>query len=360
MTGAEAAPGGASAAVAVAGRVSARDAGGGGEAASRDAEEAASRGGDDVSAGVDATSTALSDGASCVMFETMKSGPAYAIEAPAAGAPRGGVVFSSPHSGRLYPADLIDASRLTPLELRRSEDAFVERLFGAAPLHGAPLIHALAPRAYVDLNRGAEELDPVLIEGVRAAGLNPRLAAGLGVIPRVVAEGVAIYAGRISREAATERLKRHYRPYHDALQALLVEAREAVGEAVLIDCHSMPSDALRAAPRVRGRRPEVILGDRFGVSAAPWVMAEAERAFAEAGFVVARNTPFAGGYITQKYGRPSRGTHAVQVEIDRALYLDEPRVEPGAGFTALEQALEPVVARLAAIRPKRPAALAAE
>jgi len=255
-------------------------------------------------------------------------------------------VFSSPHSGRLYPADLIDASRLTPLELRRSEDAFVERLFGAAPLHGAPLIHALAPRAYVDLNRGAEELDPVLIEGVRAAGLNPRLAAGLGVIPRVVAEGVAIYAGRISREAATERLKRHYRPYHDALQTLLVEAREAVGEAVLIDCHSMPSDALRAAPRVRGRRPEVILGDRFGVSAAPWVMAEAERAFAEAGFVVARNTPFAGGYITQRYGRPVEGIHTIQIEINRALYLDRKACRPSADFAAMAGLIGQVIDEL--------------
>ena len=289
------------------------------------------------------------------------TGPAsFVVEPPPGGVPPGGVVFSSPHSGRAYPSDLLSASRLTALELRRSEDAFVERLFAAAPRHGAPLIHALAPRAYVDLNRGAEELDPALIEGVRAAGLNPRLAAGLGVIPRVVAEGVAIYAGRLTREAATERLRRWYRPYHDALQALLAEAREATGEAVLIDCHSMPSDALRAAPRVRGRRPEVILGDRFGVSAAPRVMAEAEAAFAEAGFVVARNTPFAGGFITQKYGRPARGAHAVQVEIDRGLYLDEARVEPGPGFAALVAALEPVIARLAAMRPEAPAALAAE
>ncbi|MEO1688997.1 MAG: N-formylglutamate amidohydrolase, partial [Pseudomonadota bacterium] len=180
-----------------------------------------------------------------------------------------------------------------------------------------------------------------------------------GVVPRVVAEGVPIYAGKIPRAAAQDRLRRCYRPYHDALQNLLQEARRLSGDAVLIDCHSMPSDALRSAPRVRGRRPEVILGDRFGVSCAPWVMAEAEAAFAQAGFVTARNTPFAGGYITQRYGRPSRGFHALQIEIDRALYLDEARVEPGPGFAAVREALRPVVSTLAALRPESPA-LAAE
>jgi len=284
---------------------------------------------------------------------------AFIIEPVAPGVGPSSAVFSSPHSGRAYPPDLLAASRLDAHQLRRSEDAFVERLFDSAPEMGAPLIHAVAPRAYVDLNRGAEELDPALIEGVRAAGLNPRLAAGLGVVPRVVAEGVPIYAGKIPRASAQERLRRYYRPYHDALQALLQDAKRASGEAVLIDCHSMPSDALRAAPRVRGRRPEIILGDRFGVSCAPWIMAEAEAAFAEAGFVTARNTPFAGGYITQRYGRPSRGFHALQIEIDRGLYLDEAKVEPGLGFAAVREALRPVVRALSSLRPEAPA-LAAE
>lgn len=286
----------------------------------------------------------------------------FRIDRPApapGGGPASAVVFSSPHSGRAYPPDLLAQSRLGPHELRRSEDAYVESLFAPAPDHGAPLIHALAPRAYVDLNRGPEELDPALIAGVRAAGLNPRLAAGLGVIPRVVAEGVAIYSGKLAQDAAAERLRRCYRPYHAALQALLDEARAAAGFALLIDCHSMPSDALRSAPRVRGRRPEIILGDRFGVSCAPWVMARCERAFEAAGFAVARNSPFAGGYITQKYGRPGRGVHAVQVEIDRALYLDEARVTPGPGFAAVRAALRPVIAELAALRPEAQA-LAAE
>ena len=292
------------------------------------------------------------------MAQAFVSGPSFRIVHPPAG-DVGAVVFSSPHSGRDYPADLLAASRLTAHDLRRSEDAYVERLFDAAPAHGAPLIHATAPRAYVDLNRGAEELDPALIDGVRAAGLNPRLAAGLGVIPRVVAEGTAIYAGKIPLAAAAERLRRHYRPFHEALEGLIDQARAGGGHAVLIDCHSMPSDALRAAPRVRGRRPEVILGDRFGVACAPWVMADIERAFAEAGFVTARNAPFAGGYITQRHGRPSRGVHAVQVEIDRGLYLDESRIQPGPGFDALRAALLPVIVRLAALRPEA-RALAAE
>lgn len=285
----------------------------------------------------------------------------YRILRPAAdpGGRGASSVFSSPHSGRDYPEDLLRASRLNAHDLRRSEDAFVERLFDAAPELGAPLIHALAPRAYVDLNRGPEELDPALIAGVRAAGLNPRLAAGLGVIPRVVAEGVTIYTGKLSQAVAQDRLRRCYRPYHAALQSLLDEARARTGHALLVDCHSMPSDALRAAPRIRGRRPEIILGDRFGVSCAPWIMAEAERAFTDVGFSVARNAPFAGGYITQKYGRPSRGVHALQVEIDRGLYLDEARVAPGPAFEAVRAALRPVIARLAALRPEAPA-LAAE
>ena len=260
----------------------------------------------------------------------------------------GPAVFSSPHSGRFYPPDFVRRARLGATALRASEDAFIDRLFDEAPSAGAPLLSATAPRAYVDLNRAPEELDPSVIEGVRATGLNPRVAAGLGVIPRVVAEGQAIYAGKISRAEAAERLSRWHAPYHEALAGLMRRARARWGVAVLFDCHSMPSDALKAAPRIRGRRPEIVLGDRFGAAAAPWVTELAEEAFRSAGFTVARNAPFAGGYITQRYGRPSQSFHAVQIEIDRALYLDEARIEPGPGFAALEAALAPVIARLAA------------
>ncbi len=271
----------------------------------------------------------------------------------------GAAVFSSPHSGRAYPEAFVRRARLGPTELRASEDAFVDRLFAAAPAHGAPLLAATAPRAYVDLNRAPDELDPAVIEGVRATGLNPRVAAGLGVIPRVVAEGAAIYAGKITRAEAADRLARCHAPYHEALAGLMRRARARWGVAVLYDCHSMPTDALKAAPRVRGRRPEIVLGDRFGSSAADWAVAEAQAAFEAAGFAVARNTPFAGGYITQRYGRPAQSFHAIQIEVDRALYLDEARIEPGPDFAAVAAALEGVVARLCAAGMSR-GALAAE
>jgi N-formylglutamate deformylase len=260
----------------------------------------------------------------------------------------GAAVFSSPHSGRVYPEAFVRSTRLGPTELRASEDAFVDRLFASAPRHGAPLIAAETPRAYVDLNRAPDELDPAVIEGVRATGLNPRVAAGLGVIPRVVAEGAAIYAGKISRAEAADRIARRHAPYHEALAGLMRRARTRWGVAVLYDCHSMPTDALKSAPRVRGRRPEIVLGDRFGASSAGWAVAEAHAAFEAAGFAVARNAPFAGGYITQRYGRPAQGFHAIQIEIDRGLYLDERRIEPSPGFAALLATLQDVIARLCA------------
>jgi N-formylglutamate deformylase len=273
--------------------------------------------------------------------------------------PPGRVVFSSPHSGRRYPAEFVNAARLDALSLRASEDAFVDQLFDSAPRSGAPLLSAVAPRAFVDLNRGPEELDPAVVEGVRATGLNPRIAAGLGVIPRVVAEGAPIYRGKISRGEAAVRLAAWHTPYHDALGALLRRAKSAHGVAILFDCHSMPSDALRSAPRIRGRRPEIVLGDRFGAAAADWATLEAQAAFEDAGFVVARNTPFAGGYITQRYGRPSQQQHAIQIEVDRGLYLDERTIEPNSGFEPLRAAIANVVARLCGAEAAR-APLAAE
>lgn len=278
------------------------------------------------------------------MIFTMNAPQPFVLSEPA-GLP-GHAVFSSPHSGRWYPPDLVRRSRLGPLALRASEDAFVDELFAAAPDHGAPLIRATVPRAYVDLNRGADELDPAIIDGVRLTGLNPRVAAGLGVIPRVVAEGAPIYSGKISRADAAVRLATFHTPYHEAVMGLMRRARADHGVAVLYDCHSMPRDALRSVPRVRGRRPEIVLGDRFGAAAAPWLMAEAQAAFEAAGFAVVRNAPFAGGYITQRYGRPTLGWHAIQIEVDRGLYLDERRVEPLPSIDTLRQALSEVIARL--------------
>lgn len=260
-------------------------------------------------------------------------------------------VFSSPHSGADYPDALVRRARLPMPALRASEDVLVDRLFDAAPRHGAPLLAATAPRAWLDLNRAPTELDPALISGVRPRGFNQRVAAGLGVVPRVVSEGAEIYAGRLSLAEAEARIRELHAPYHQALEALLQRARARFGLAVLFDCHSMPSEALRAAPRVGGRRPDVVLGDRFGASADRALVAATQEAFVAAGFTVVRNAPFAGGYITQRHGRPALGQHAIQIEIDRGLYLDQIRLEPLPCFDKLRARLGGVVAALARIAP---------
>jgi N-formylglutamate amidohydrolase len=260
-------------------------------------------------------------------------------------------VFNSPHSGRDYPAELIRRSPLTPLGLRASEDVLVDALFAAAPEHGATLLAATAPRAWLDLNRAPTELDPALIRGVHPQGLNQRIAAGLGVIPRVVSEGAQIYRGKIDLEEAEARIHAVHEPYHAMLDSLLMRARDAFGTAVLFDCHSMPSEALRAAPRVQGRCPEIVLGDRFGAAASRALVAMTQGAFERAGFVVARNAPFAGGYITQRYGRPSRGVHAIQIEIDRGLYLDQVELEPLPVFDQVRERLSQVIGELVEITP---------
>ncbi len=259
------------------------------------------------------------------------------------------VLFASPHSGRDYPEGFVARSVLDRRALRSSEDAFVDELFAAAPVHGAALLAARLPRAYVDLNRDCDELDPALIRALRRGAPNPRITSGLGVIPRVVAGGRAIYPGRLSREEAEARLATVWRPYHAALRALMDETRALFGEAVLIDCHSMPHEAIAgyAAP---GRPcPEVVLGDRFGASAGAEITERVEAAFAGAGLRVARNTPFAGAFVAQHYGRPSEGCHVIQVEIDRALYMDERRIARGSGFDGFRAVLEGIVAELAAL-----------
>jgi len=268
-------------------------------------------------------------------------------------------VFSSPHSGRAYPQSLIARSRLPLLRLRASEDALVDVLFAAAPARGAPLLCATAPRAWLDLNRAPTDLDPALIEGVRVSGINQRVAAGLGVVPRVVSEGEPIYRGKISREEAESRIASVHAPFHDRLAMLVERSRARFGSAVLFDCHSMPTEALRAAPRVRGRAPEIVLGDRFGASASRSVVSRTQEAFERAGFRVARNAPFAGGYITQRYGRPHAGFHAVQIEIDRGLYLDQRRIERGPAFDEVAVLISTVIAELAGRADAVPA-LAAE
>lgn len=270
------------------------------------------------------------------------------------------VIFASPHSGRTYPAEFLNRIVLDRREVRSSEDAFVDRLFEPAVENGAPLLASDAPRAYVDLNRAPEELDPALIEGVRRAAHNPRISSGLGVIPRVVANGRAIYSGKITLAEAHARLSGSWRPYHDALQTLIDENHKTFGEAILIDCHSMPHEALESVGSPGSVRPDVVLGDRFGAAAAAPIVEQIEAAFASAGLRVARNMPFAGAYVAQHYGRPSRRQHAIQVEIDRALYMDERRVVPNADYDAFQRLMKGVVADLAAIGRPADVQLAAE
>jgi N-formylglutamate amidohydrolase len=267
------------------------------------------------------------------------------------------VVFSSPHSGCDYSQAFLRRSRLDSHAIRSSEDAFVDRLLQAAPGQGAPLLSARAPRAFVDLNRGPDELDPAVIEGVRKTGMNPRVSAGLGVIPRVVGAGRAIYSGKIPRAEAEARIAQWWRPYHACLAQLLEEARRDFGHSILIDVHSTPHEALEGI----GPRPaQIVLGDRFGVSAGSEVIAQVEAAFLAEGLRVARNVPFAGAYITQAYSLPSRRRHAIQIEIDRALYMDERTLRPNSDFDAFGALMARVIGRLARIGDTMAEPLAAE
>ena len=259
------------------------------------------------------------------------------------------VVFSSPHSGRDYRPEFVMRTVLDPLALRSSEDAFVDRLLADAPAVGAPLFCARTPRAWVDFNRCSQELDPALIAGLPRLPLTPRISAGLGVVPRVVANGQAIYRGRLARDEAEARIAAAWHPYHRALHWVLEETAVRFGTAILIDCHSMPHEAIEAGPRSGGVRPDVVLGDRFGASADPAIVDAVEAAFHRAGLRVARNAPFAGAYITEHYGRPAQGWHVVQVEIDRALYMDERRIAPSLRFEPFRQLMRGIVAEIAAL-----------
>ncbi|WP_146588427.1 N-formylglutamate amidohydrolase [Puniceibacterium confluentis] len=259
------------------------------------------------------------------------------------------VVFASPHSGRDYPWSFLRHTLLDEHAIRSSEDAYVDRLFDCAPQFGAPFLKAGAPRAFVDLNRSCDELDPALIEGLRRSGHNPRVASGLGVVPRVVANGRAIYRGKLAMAEADRRIEQYWRPYHREVQHLLDCAHQQFGEAILVDCHSMPHEAVDGIVRGGAQRPDIVIGDRFGASADGAIVDRIEAAFAGAGLVVARNAPFAGAYIAQAYGRPSRNQHAIQIEIDRAIYMDEELIRPNAHFHAFRRLLRGVIAEIAAI-----------
>ncbi|MBO0661379.1 N-formylglutamate amidohydrolase [Jiella sp. MQZ9-1] len=257
-------------------------------------------------------------------------------------------VFCSPHSGRDYPRDLLAATRLGRDAIRRSEDIFVDQLFAFAPGFGAPMIQARFPRAYLDVNREPFELDPKMFDEALPAYVNTtslRVAGGLGTIPKIVAENEEIYRRPLSVMEGLRRIEMIYKPFHAALERLLMRTREQFGFAILIDCHSMPS-SVRALPG--GRRPHIVIGDRYGTSASSRLVAMATAHLTTFGFDVARNKPYAGGYITENYGRPSVGLHAIQIEINRSLYADEREFRPHGGFELLREELARFVARFAA------------
>lgn len=265
------------------------------------------------------------------------------------------LVLASPHSGRCYDAAFLARARLPEAALRRSEDAWVDELFAGAPARGAPLLAARFPRVFIDPNREPFELDPAMFAEPLPRWVNsrsPRVLGGFGLIPRIGARGAAIYDGPLPRAEARRRLAACYLPYHRVLKRLLREARARFGHAILLDCHSMPSQAVatrRGGAAARG--VDFVLGDRHGEACRPELAAAAEAVLRSAGYSVVRNTPYAGGFATRFYGRPRRGTQALQIEVNRALYMDEKRFVRHDGMAALRPVLDRLVAELGALYP---------
>ena len=249
------------------------------------------------------------------------------------------LVFASPHSGRHYPAEMLEAAAVGSDALRHSEDAFVDEMIAPAADAGAALIMGRYGRAWMDLNREPWELDQTMFSDDLpdyARGRSARVAAGLGAIARVAAEGREIYARKLTFAEARARVESTHQPYHNALDRLLARARGAHGMAVLIDWHSMPEAAARTAVTPRhGKGCDIVLGDRFGAACTQKLTNLVERELEAMGYRVARNAPYAGGYTTEHYGRPANRTHALQIEISRALYLDETTLAPTEGLARL-------------------------
>lgn len=251
-------------------------------------------------------------------------------------------LVNSPHSGDDFPPEFLSRAQLSRETMRRASDLYVDRLIEPLAQAGATIMRAHLPRSFVDLNREPLELDPRLIAGalpVEANTRSLRVAGGLGTVPRVIGDQVEIYAGKLPLEEAMSRIERYYIPYHRRLRDALAALREAQGFACLIDCHSMPSTTRSIA---LGPIPDIVVGDRFGASASPVLLSLFEEAACAEGFRVERNQPYAGGYITECYGRPSLGWHAFQVEINRALYMDEKSLEPHGGFSEFAMRLRRV------------------
>jgi N-formylglutamate amidohydrolase len=271
-------------------------------------------------------------------------------------------ILNSPHSGRHYPERFLAMSRLDRNTIRRSEDSFVDELFAGAMALGAPMLAAHFPRAYLDVNREPWELDPRMFAEPVPHFCNirsPRVAGGLGTVPRIVGEGQDIYFGRLPLREAIARIDGIYKPYHEKLKRLLTATHARFGYAVLIDCHSMPA-GIRVGET--GVRPDFIIGDRFGTSAAAPLTDCSIATLTAMGYRVVHNKPYAGGFITEHYGRPAKGLHAIQVEVNRGLYMNERTFEKSDGFVTLANNITALVARLMQLPPDLflPLPLAAE
>jgi len=255
---------------------------------------------------------------------------------------RAGVVFASPHSGSIYPDAFIRSSKLSAHELRRNEDVYIDRLFASAVPTGAPFLRALFPRVIVDVNRAADELP---MDWVEALGLESetqpslRAAAGLGVVPTYLSETLPIYTNLPKPKDVQARIDRLYTPYHAALKAVLDESVARFGRALLVDCHSMPGFAPMGA-----RRPDIILGDRFGVSCRPETLSHIRQSFARAGYSVGVNYPYAGGFTTTHYGKPADGIEAIQIEVNRDLYVNPVTLARKSGYERLQHDLRGIIA----------------
>src|SRR3954471_20583972 len=251
-------------------------------------------------------------------------------------------VFNAPHAGAVYPAAFLKESRLDAVALRRSEDAFVDVLFADMVSLGAPFMTARFPRAYLDVNREPYELDPRMFEGRLPPFANTRsmrVAGGLGTVPRIVADGQEIYRGRLSVEEALRRIERLYKPYHRMLRHLVHRTAQTFGQSVLIDCHSMPATSLNREDVIKA---DIVLGDRYGTSCATRLTDLVESMLRRHGYTVGRNKPYAGGFITEHYGEPALGRHALQIEINRSLYMDEQTLAPQPAFETLANDLKEV------------------
>ena len=244
-------------------------------------------------------------------------------------------VLNSPHSGRNYTDAFMANVQLSDFAIRKSEDFLVDELFGSGIAIGLPMLVANFPRAFLDVNREPYELDPKMFDRQLPDYVNTqsvRVSTGLGTIAKIVADREEIYHTAMSVDDALERIENIYKPYHSCLRRLLAKTHVQFGYAVLIDCHSMPS-ALHGSPF--GGRPDFVLGDRFGSSCNEELTLCLRDNLKALGYKVVLNKPYAGGFITQHYGRPDNGLHAVQIEINRGLYMDESTMQKSENFEKL-------------------------